>query len=182
MPAEPEVHGLLALMLLIEARRAARVDAGRRPGPARGPGPPALGPRADRGRPALVAAVPARGTGPARIRSRRRSTPSTATRRRGARPTGGRSSRSTISSCRSRPARSSRSTARSLSPRSRARGGAHVVDRARPGPLHLFHAIRADLLRAWAGAARPRVRRGDRASRERGRAGIPTSPPGQVGE
>ena len=30
MPDEPEVAGLLALMLLVESRRAARVDAGRR--------------------------------------------------------------------------------------------------------------------------------------------------------
>ena len=45
MPDEPEVHGLLALMLLHDARRDARF-AGRRARAARGPGPVALGRRA----------------------------------------------------------------------------------------------------------------------------------------
>ena len=40
MPEEPEVMGLLALMLLIESRRAARVDRRRRARAARRPGPP----------------------------------------------------------------------------------------------------------------------------------------------
>ena len=43
MPDEPEVLGLLALMLLIDARRAARTDAGRRARAARRPGPRAAG-------------------------------------------------------------------------------------------------------------------------------------------
>ena len=47
MPDEPEVHGLLALMLLHDARREARFADGDA-GPARRPGPLALGPGADR--------------------------------------------------------------------------------------------------------------------------------------
>ena len=80
MPDEPEVMGLLALMLLTESRRAART----------GPGG-ALVLLADQDRTrwdrALIAegqdlgpALPAPGTGPARTRSRPRSTPCTATR------------------------------------------------------------------------------------------------------
>ena len=43
MPDEPEALGLLALMLLIEARRAGPDGAGRRAGPARRAGPEPLG-------------------------------------------------------------------------------------------------------------------------------------------
>ena len=59
MPDEPEVMGLLALMLLVEARREARDHPGRRPGPAGRPGPPPVGSRAHRRRPAHRPAVPA---------------------------------------------------------------------------------------------------------------------------
>ena len=44
MPGEPEVLGLLALMLLIESRRATRTTPERRPGAAGRAGPPPLGP------------------------------------------------------------------------------------------------------------------------------------------
>ena len=55
MPDETEVWGLLALMLLNDARRAARVGAERRLRRARGPGPRAVGPGPDpRGPRALV--------------------------------------------------------------------------------------------------------------------------------
>ena len=64
MPDEPEVLGLLALMLLIESRRPAPHHPGRRAGAAGRPGPRPLGPRPDRrgpgARPALPAAQPAR--------------------------------------------------------------------------------------------------------------------------
>ena len=43
MPDEPEVLGLLALMLLVESRRPARTAPGRRAGPARRAGPRAAG-------------------------------------------------------------------------------------------------------------------------------------------
>ena len=48
MPDEPEVLGLLALMLLQDSRRAARVNDERRARPARGSGSSALGSRPDR--------------------------------------------------------------------------------------------------------------------------------------
>ncbi len=64
MPDEPEVHGLLALMLLLDARREARFR-GRRARAARRPGPLALGRRADRHGPAaLDRALALQGRGP----------------------------------------------------------------------------------------------------------------------
>ena len=51
LPDEPEVMGLLALMLLHDARREARVGPGRRAHPARRPGSVALGRGPDRRRP-----------------------------------------------------------------------------------------------------------------------------------
>ena len=44
LPRDPEVLGLLALLLLTDARRAARTDASGGTGPARGAGPDPLGP------------------------------------------------------------------------------------------------------------------------------------------
>jgi hypothetical protein len=120
MPDEAEILGLLALMLLVESRRAARTspdgdlvlladqDRGRWD---RGSSPKA--------RPSSGAACGA--TGPARARSRRRSTPSTATRRPRPPRTGGRSCDSTTSSWRSPRARSWPSIAPSRWPRSRGR-------------------------------------------------------------
>ena len=63
MPDEPEGLGLLALMLLHDARREARTGR-RRARPARGPGSIALGPRRDRRGPG--AARPGAAPGPAR--------------------------------------------------------------------------------------------------------------------
>ena len=51
LPAEREVAGLLALMLLIHARRDARTGPDGEHGPARRPGPRPLGPPHDRGGP-----------------------------------------------------------------------------------------------------------------------------------
>src|SRR4029453_804815 len=94
--SEPEVTGLLALMLLIESRRAARTTAD---------GALVLLADQDRDRwdRALVAEGPA--TAPGRTRSRRPSTPSTATPRPPRPPTGGRSWPCTTSSWPSPPAR-----------------------------------------------------------------------------
>ena len=49
LPDDPEVAGLLALMLLIDARRPARTDADGRSRPVGGAGPDALGPGPHRG-------------------------------------------------------------------------------------------------------------------------------------
>ncbi len=99
MPDEPEVQGLLALMLLLDARREARfrgddlVLLGR-------PGPGALGraPRSRTAAPCSTARWRCTGTGPTSSRPRsRRCTPT-------GRATGRRSPRSTAS-CHGRPAR-----------------------------------------------------------------------------
>ena len=50
-PAEPEAHGLIALLEIQASRSAARLGPRRRAGPAARPGPLALGPAADRPRP-----------------------------------------------------------------------------------------------------------------------------------
>ena len=77
MPDEPEVKGLLALILLSEARRPARTAAGRvARAPAR-PGSHALGRGADRGGPRPRSRAACAETSPGRTRSRPRSTPST---------------------------------------------------------------------------------------------------------
>ena len=173
MPDEPEVLGLLALMLLIESRRPARTDAGRRRSCCcadqdRAP----LGPRADRRGPGARAALPAPRPARARTRSRPRSTPCTATRRPRRTPTGGRSWRSTTSCSRSRRARSSRSTARSRWPRSTGPAAALALvdaldlDRLPPVPRHP---------RRPAAPARPRRRGARRPTTRRSRA--PTTRP-----
>ena len=105
LPDEEEVLGLLALMLLIHARRAARVDAGG-----------LLVRLGDQDRRAWDRTLIAEGHGivrhclrrnrPGPYQSRRRSTRCTPTRRRPAPPTGARSSRSTISCSRWRRRRS----------------------------------------------------------------------------
>ncbi len=96
MPDEPEVTGLLALMLLTQSRAAARTDAAGR-----------LVRLADQDRGRWDAGLIAEGqdlvrrclrrAGPARTRSRRPSARCTATRRPRRRPTGGRSSPCTTS-------------------------------------------------------------------------------------
>ena len=63
MPDEPEVTGLLALMLLTEARRASRFAGGELV-PLPRAGPRRLGPRADRRGPRPGARVPGAATGP----------------------------------------------------------------------------------------------------------------------
>ena len=131
MPDQPEAIGLLALMLLSESRRPARVgprgelvrlvDQDR-----------ALWNRAliDEGQ-RLVPDLPRSGTGQVRTRSRPPSTPFTATRRRRRGLTGGRSCSCTTSCKASRRVRWSRSTVLS---RSRKSHGPHaaltIVERA----------------------------------------------------
>ena len=122
LPDDGEVAGLLALMLLTEARRTARVSAERRAGHPRRAGPRGLGRRAGRRGPSAGARAPGRRGGPgslpdprgdqrrAHLRPRRRAT-----------PTGRRSSPSTTSSSASTRRRSSPSTGPSRSPSSTAR-------------------------------------------------------------
>ena len=150
MPDDGEVAGLLALMLLTEARRTARVSAG---------GELVTLDEQDRGawdaeliaeghrlvRERSLAAGVARGA----TRSSRRSTPCTPTPATSATPTGRRSSRSTTSWSASTPRRSCASTGRSRSPSStarRSRWRRSTGSRALDG-YHAYHATRADLLR-----------------------------------
>ena len=97
-PASADVAGLLALLLLTDARRETRLDDRRPAGAARRPGPRAVGPRR---RSPRASGWSARRCAPARragTRCRRRSRPSTPRRRAGSRPTGPRSSRCTACS------------------------------------------------------------------------------------
>ena len=157
MPDEPEVLGLLALMLLQDSRRAARVGTRRRDRPARGSGPHALGPRAHRrgsarararGVAATARAVPAPGGD--RSCARRgsseepRSSPSTPRSRRSIR----------------RPSSSSTARSRSRSPGD-VEGGLALLDGIEGlDDYHLLHAARADLYR--------RLERRDEAARPTG--------------
>ena len=86
MPDEPEALGLLALMLLHDARREARIERGRRAGAARGPGPLALGPRRGSRRGRRSSSARCRCGRPGRTSCRRRS-PRSTTRRPRPRPT-----------------------------------------------------------------------------------------------
>ena len=122
LPDDGEVAGLLALMLLTEARRTARVSAERRAGHPRRAGPRRLGRGADRRGPPAGARAPGRRRGArAATRSSPRSTPCTPPPATSATPTGRRSSPSTTSSSASTPRRSSPSTGPSRSPSSTAR-------------------------------------------------------------
>ena len=119
MPDEPEAAGLLALILLEQARskRAAPRRARSYPCPSRIAAAGTL-PWSRRGK---TSSADASGeTSPVPTRSKPPSTPSTATRPPPRTPTGSRSSRSTTSSWRSPPPRSSLSIAPSRSPRSTA--------------------------------------------------------------
>ena len=177
MPDEPEVLGLLALLLLTESRRAARTgaDGDARAAPRPGPGP--VGPGADRRGPGPGPRLPAAQPARARTRSRPRSTPCTATP-----PTAAdtdwaqilRALRPAAGARRRR--RSSPSTGPSPWPRCTARRPPWpLVDALDLGGYHLFHATRADLLRRLGRPAEAagRLRRGHRAGRQRRRAGLP---------
>ena len=117
MPEEPEVEGLLALMLLTESRRPGRTtpdgDLVLRPTRTGRAGTGRLSPRAR-----LSSASACAATGPGPTRSRQPSTPYTATRAQPRTRTGARLSSSTTSCLPSRLPRSSRSTGRSRWPRS----------------------------------------------------------------
>ena len=161
MPDEPEVHGLLAHDAA--ARRAPRgARPRRRAGAARGPGPLAVGRRADRRRAGPCSTGRSRCAAAAPTSCRPRSPRCTPT----SRATGRRSPRSTASS-RASPARpSSSSAAPSRSPRPTGpRPAFAIVDRLALDDYHYLHATRGELLRRLG-----RTRRGPRRLRPRARA------------
>ena len=99
LPDEREVAGLLALLLLVDARRAARTGHGRRAGAARRPGPLAVGPPTASPRVARSSSRRAAGRRRRdRTRCRPRSRPCTTRRPTWPPPTGRRWSRSTTCS------------------------------------------------------------------------------------
>ena len=161
MPAEPEAQGLLALMLLTDARRPARRGPGRVARPARGPGPRAVVGAGDRGGTRASSTARCAWAGSGRTSSRRPSPPSTTRRRLRRRPTGRRSSGCTRCSSGSRRRPSSTSTGRWRWPRSRVpRPGSRRSTRwartRRMAEYRYFHATRADFLRRlerWGEAA-----------------------------
>ena len=112
LPAEAEVHGLVALMEIQASRSAGARGARRRAGPAARPGPLALGPRPHRPRAAALARAEQLAGCSARTRSRPRSPRATPGPRRPTRPTGGGSSPSMTRSPSSPRRRSWSSTAR----------------------------------------------------------------------
>ena len=139
LPDDGEVAGLLALMLLTDARRAARTGPDGDAGPARRAGPRASGTAAaiDEGVALITDALAARAARPVPAAGGDRRGP-----RRGAArartPTGRRSSRCTSCSSASRPTRWSRSTARSRvamveRPARRARPAGHARRRRADG-------------------------------------------------
>ena len=149
MPDEPEAVGLLALMLLTESRRPARIADDGVARAARRPGPLAVGrarssPRARR---SCAGACAATGPGPYQLQAAIAAVHS----RRGDRarpPTGRRSSRSTTSCSRSRRRRVvalNRAVAVGRGRRTRRRRSSSST-RSTSTTYHLFHATRADLL------------------------------------
>ena len=154
LPAHAEPKGLLALMLLHDSRRETRLDESGRHRAARGPGPDALGPRADRGgRGAGRGRAARRVAGRrARTRCRRPSPPSTPRRPPPPTPTGRRSPRSTACSRACTRRRWSSSTGPS---RSRCRTGSSAgspwwtrsSERGELAGYHLLPVAQAELLR-----------------------------------
>ena len=173
MPQEPEVRGLLALMLLIDARRAARVDSQgafvRLADQDRG----ALGSTAHRRRPGAAARVPGAQSSralPAAGRHQRRAQRRASMRRT---PIGARSSRSTTSGWRWRPSPViALNRAVAVAEVEGADQALRLVDGLDLAQYHLFHAVRADLLRRAgreADAAVAPIRRRSRCARTNAR-------------
>ena len=155
MPDEPEVLGLLALMLLVDVPARGAHRRRRRAGAARRPGPGALGPRADRGGPRRSSGAACAATSPARTRSRPRSTPCTAT------PPPD-SDWAQIVALYDQLLALAPTPGRRAQPRGRGRRGRRARRRRWPwstgstsAGYHLFHAIRADLLRRLGRTTRP---------------------------
>ena len=152
--ARPRRAALLALMLLHDARRDARVDAARRRRAARGAGSRALGSRADRRGAGAGRGGAARGGRRARTRCRRRSPALHARAARAAdtdwRADRRRSTRVLARACTRRRWSRSTTPSRSRWPTGRRRGCAlhrRARRRRRLAGYHLLPAARADLLR-----------------------------------
>ena len=177
MPDDAEVRGLLALMLLHDARRAARVDAQRPLRRARRPGPVALGPGAGSARGSRRSSARCACGGRARTSCRRRSRRSTSRPRTPRRPTGRRSPSSTARSRSSTPSpvvELNRAVAVGFADGpGRGPGAARAAARrsgARALPAAARGARRAAPPRRRRRRRRARLRAGDRADRQRGRA------------
>ena len=148
MPDEPEVHGLLALLLLTESRRAGPHRARRLDRAARRSGPVALGPRAHRRGPGASCGRACAATCPGRTRSRPRSTPCTATR-----PTAADTDWSQIvaalrpaARAHARPPVVALNRAIAVAEVEGPAPALAIVDDLDLDSYHLFHATRADLL------------------------------------
>ena len=188
MPDEPEALGLLALLLLHDARRAAPCRRRRRPRTARGAGPDALGPGRDRRRRRAARRRAAARRGRVRTRCRRPSPRATRPRPTRRRPTGPRSPRCTASCVRMVPTpvvELNRAVAVAMADGPEA--GLALVDALdASGALagyHLLPATRADLLRRSRapGRGRRRLSPGARSRRSGRRAPVLRAPAGGGG-
>ena len=178
---------LLALMLLHDSRRDARVDADGDARAARGPGPRALGPRrrSTRGWRSSSAALRAR---PPRRATRSQAAIAACTRARPpAEDTDWRADRRALRRARRRPARRrwcalNRAVAVAMAdgPAARPRAARRARRGRRSPTITCCHAARADLLRRLGrhGGGRRGLPRGARAGRQRGRAPLPRAPAG----
>ena len=149
MPDEPEVHGLLALMLLVESRRAARTSRRRRSRAARRPGPRAAGTAASspKARRSSAQCLRRNQPGPVSDPGGDQRRPQRRARRIGHRLAADPAAVRSAPGDRARPDRGPQPRGRGGRGR-RTGGGARAWStRLDLDDYHLFHAIRADLLR-----------------------------------
>ena len=146
MPDEPEVRGLLALMLLHHSRRDARAGRARRAGAARRPGPLALASATRSARGSRSRRAPAR-DGPYALQAADRRRALVGRDRLGARGRPLRTARRAAAGARG-GAQPRRGRGDGGGPGARPRAGRRRSSaRARSSDYHLLHAARADLLR-----------------------------------
>ena len=188
MPDDAEVWGLLALMLLHDARRAARVDPSGALRRARRPGPVALGSGPDRARVSRSWSARCACGVRASTSCRPRSRPCRSRPRTPRPPTGRRSPSSTAPSARLNPSpvvELNRAVAVGLAVRARRGPGAARAAARRSGaralPAAARGARRAAQPRGRRRGRRARLRAGDRAHRQRRRARGARAAPGALG-